>query len=95
MWKQVYGVENYPKGTVLFKGATKRISMNIPVAANGKTQIPINLWSKNLSWSFPWKTNFNEVNNVSGCLYDGPFVVGVYGFTKTEEFEILFSFFNK
>ena len=41
------------------------------------------------------KTNFNEVNNVSGCLYDGPLVVGVYGFTNTEEFEILFSFFNK
>ena len=84
---------NYPKGTVLLKGATKRISINIPVAAKGKTQIPINRWSKNLNWSFPWKTNFNEVNNVSGCLYDGALVEGVYGLTNTEELAILLSFF--
>ena len=57
----ILSFKNYPKGTVLLKGATKRISINIPVAAKGKTQIPINRWSKNLSWSLPWKTNFNEV----------------------------------
>ena len=36
-------IKNYPNGTELLKGATNNISMNIPVAAKGKTQIPINL----------------------------------------------------
>ena len=64
----------------------------MPVAAKGKIQIPINLWSKNLNLSFPWKTNFKEVNKVSGCLYEGPVFEGVYGLTKIDELERLFNF---
>ena len=36
------------KGEVLLVGAISKISKTIPVKAIGKTQIPINLWSKNL-----------------------------------------------
>ena len=56
------------KGEVLLEGAISKISKAIPVKAIGKTQIPINLWSKNLKWSWPLKTLLKEVNRVSGCL---------------------------
>ena len=69
---------------MLFVGAINNISKTIPVRAIGKTQIPINLWSKNLKWSSPLKTLFKAVNRVSGCLYDGPFSEGEYGFIKAE-----------
>ena len=67
---------------MLFVGAINRISKTIPVRAIGKTQIPINLWSKNLKWSLPLKTLLKAVKSVSGCLYDGPFSEGKYRFFK-------------
>ena len=68
-------------------GAINNISKTIPVMAIGNTQIPINLWSKNLKWSLPLKTLFKEVNSVSGCLYDGPYSEGEYGLTKADDEE--------
>ena len=70
---------------MLFVGAINNISKTIPVKAIGNTQIPINLWSKNLKWSWPLKTLLIAVNNVSGCLYDGPFTEGEYGLTKADD----------
>ena len=49
-------------------GAISKISNKIPVKAIGKTQMPINLWSKNLKKSLPSKTPFKEVYSVSGLL---------------------------
>ena len=72
---------------MLLVGAINKISKTIPVMAIGKTQIPINLWSKNLKWSLPLKTFLKEVNSVSGFLYDGPFSEGEYGLTKADEEE--------
>ena len=70
---------------MLLVGAISSISKTIPVKAIGKTQIPINLWSKNLKWSSPLKTLLKEVKRVSGCLYDGPFSDGEYGLTKADD----------
>ena len=70
---------------MLLVGAINNISKTIPVRAIGKTQIPINLWSKNLKWSLPLKTLLKAVNSVSGCLYDGPCKEGEYGLTKADD----------
>ena len=67
----------------------------MPVKAIGKTQIPINLWSKNLKWSSPLKTLLKAVNSVSGCLYDGPFTEGEYGLTKADDEENFAIFLKK
>ena len=80
---------------MLFVGAINSISKTIPVRAIGKTQIPINLWSKNLKWSSPLKTFLKEVNSVSGCLYDGPYLEGEYGLTKVDEEENFENFLIK
>ena len=80
---------------MLLVGAINRISKTIPVMAIGKTQIPINLSSKNLKWSLPLKTFLKAVNSVSGCLYDGPFSEGEYGLTKADEEENLANFLMK
>ena len=80
---------------MLFVGAINNISKTIPVRAIGKTQIPINLWSKNLKWSLPLKTLLKAVKSVSGCLYDGPFSEGEYGLTKADEEENFANFLMK
>ena len=80
---------------MLLVGAINKISKTIPVRAIGKTQIPINLWSKNLKWSSPLKTFLIAVNRVSGCLYDGPFSEGEYGLTKADEEENFANFLMK
>ena len=80
---------------MLFVGAINRISKTIPVRAIGKTQIPINLWSKNLKWSLPLKTLLKAVNSVSGCLYDGPFSEAEYGLTKEDDEENFAIFLKK
>ena len=80
---------------MLLVGAISKISKTIPVKAIGKTQIPINLWSKNLKWSSPLKTFLNAVNSVSGCLYDGPFLEGEYGLTKADDDENFANFLMK
>ena len=80
---------------MLLVGAINNISKTIPVRAIGKTQIPINLWSKNLKWSSPLKTLLKAVNSVSGCLYDGPFSEGEYGLTKADEEENFANFLMK
>ena len=80
---------------MLFVGAINNISKIIPVMAIGKTQIPINLWSKNLKWSLPLKTLRKDVNKVSGCLYDGTFLEGEYGLTKVDEEENFAIFLKK
>ena len=80
---------------MLLVGAINRISKTIPVMAIGKTQIPINLWSKNLKWSSPLKTFLKAVKSVSGCLYDGPFSEGEYGLTKADEEENFANFLMK
>ena len=65
-WTNIAGVDRTKdvqlKGEVLLVGAISRISKTIPVKAIGNTQIPINLWSKNLKWSSPLKTIPKEVN---------------------------------
>ena len=76
-------------------GAISNISKTIPVSAIGNTQIPINLWSKNLKWSSPLKTLLKAVNSVSGCLYDGPFLEGEYGLTKADDEENFANFLMK
>ena len=80
---------------MLLVGAINNISKTIPVRAIGKTQIPINLWSKNLKWSLPLKTLLIAVNSVSGCLYDGPFLEGEYGLTKADDEENFANFLIK
>ena len=80
---------------MLLIGAINRISKIIPVKAIGNTQIPINLWSKNLKWSLPLKTLLKAVNSVSGCLYDGPFSEGEYGLTKADDEENFANFLMK
>ena len=80
---------------MLLVGAISSISKTIPVRANGKTQRPINLWSKNLKWSSPLKTLDKAVNSVSGCLYDGPFSEGEYGLTKADDEENFANFLIK
>ena len=80
---------------MLLVGAINRISKTIPVRAIGKTQMPINLWSKNLKWSSPLKTFLKAVYSVSGCLYDGPFSEGEYGLTKADEEENFANFLMK
>ena len=80
---------------MLFAGAINNISKTIPVRAIGKTQIPINLWSKNRKWTLPLKTFLKAVNSVSGCLYDGLFSEGEYGLTKADEEENFANFLIK
>ena len=80
---------------MLFVGAINNISKTIPVRAIGKTQIPINLWSKNLKWSSPLKTLLKAVNSVSGCLYDGPLSEDEYGLTKADDDENFANFLMK
>ena len=80
---------------MLLVGAISRISKIIPVKAIGKTQIPINLWSKNLKWSSHLKTLLKAVNSVYGCLYDGTFSEGEYGLTKADEEEKFANFLIK